>query len=151
MARVSLTSNVNSGKHDTHQHFRVLRLNGHAIMFHLAIFSVTECIQSHEIGYNNFGSWIQVSGILAGSCAVTDKLERKRGNKCNRLQQKLMMHLPYFGQDLGSEKRVAGILAYICFDAVLKRCHSSTCLAARHGLVQLSSLGCDVAAVTSES
>ena len=79
MARVSLTSNVDSGKHDTHQHFRVLRLNGHAIMFHLAIFSLTECFQSHEIGYNHLGSWILdgVSGILAASCAVKDKLRGK--------------------------------------------------------------------------
>ena len=62
-----------------------------------------------------------------------------------------MMHFPYFGQDLDSKKMVVRILAYVCFDAVLKRCHSSTCLAARHSLVQLSYLGCDVAAVMSES
>ena len=37
----------------------------------------------------------------------------KKGYKRRKLQHKLMMYLPYFGQDLESKKRVVGILAHV--------------------------------------
>ena len=39
----------------------------------------------------------------------------KGGYKRHNLQQKQMMYLPYFGQDLESKKNVVGILAHVCY------------------------------------
>ena len=50
---------------------------------------------------------------------LKDRIESdvKGGYKRHKIQQKHVVYLPYFGQDLGSKKKVAGILAHVWLQA----------------------------------
>ena len=77
-----------------------------------------------KIDKNLFGSWIKSSGILAGSltfsrnCVEVENRREpgvKEGYKRIKLQQKYMLHFPYFSQDLNSGEKLVGILAHVRF------------------------------------
>ena len=110
-------------KQNVLRNFWALRLIIHAMMCYMWRFflwwndlnhtKMAKPFQILDPGFQNSG---RIFGIFSKLGEVKDKMLSQVDVKYQRntLQQKRLMHLPYFGQDLDLNKKVVLILAHVC-------------------------------------